>query len=299
MKIGIVADPSGDRLVAIAGDRAVDLYEAAQAVGVRSADSLASFAIWLGAAETGRRAAREALSAAEQGAERGQPVADLRFRPPIVPGAKILCHVINYAHHGPAGVPARPFFFYKPSSALLGAGDPIEAHAEMSKELDFETELAVVIGRSARDVPPERVYDYVAGYTILNDVSHREYQFNKMDPELSARYGMNWTQAKGLDGSCPVGPWVVLTDEMPIPYPRQIRCWVNGELRQQASTDEMVHKVPALVAEVSRGMTLWPGDVIATGTPSGTGLDDGRYLSSGDVVRCEIEGIGTLENPVS
>lgn len=298
MKIGVAGGEGGDRLVAVVEDRAYDLPRAAAAAGVRSAPTLSSLDAFLAAGDEGREAARDALDAAEKAGD-GEPVDGLRFVPPVVAGAKILCHVINFSRHGPAGVPRRPFFFYKPQSALVAPGAPIESHREMSKELDFEAELAVVVGRPARDVAPERAYEHVAGYTIVNDVSHREYQFNKMDPDLSARYGMNWTQAKGLDGSCPVGPWIALTDELPVPYPRQIRCWVNGELRQDASTDEMVHKVPALLAEISRGMTLWPGDVVATGTPAGTGLDDGRYLSSGDVVRCQIDGIGTLENPVA
>lgn len=139
-----------------------------------------------------------------------------------------------------------------------------------------------------------------AGFTILNDVSHREYQFNKLAPDLRQRYGMNWTQGKGLDGSCPIGPWIVLRDELPDPYPLQIRTWVNGELRQDASTSNMVHKIPALVAEITRGMTFYPGDIIATGTPEGTAMNSELtpFLQPGDVVRCEIERIGVLENPV-
>jgi 2-keto-4-pentenoate hydratase/2-oxohepta-3-ene-1,7-dioic acid hydratase in catechol pathway len=111
---------------------------------------------------------------------------------------------------------------------------------------------------------------------------------------------MNWTQGKGLDGSCPIGPWIVLRDELPDPYPLRIRTWVNGDLRQDASTADMVHKIPALVAEITRGMTFSPGDIIATGTPEGTAMDSDAtpFLRPGDVVRCEIEGIGILENPV-
>jgi 2-keto-4-pentenoate hydratase/2-oxohepta-3-ene-1,7-dioic acid hydratase in catechol pathway len=183
---------------------------------------------------------------------------------------------------------------------VIGPGAAIEPHTEMSQELDWETELAVVIGREARNVRAEDAYDYIAGFTILNDVSHRQYQFNKFVPEIRQRYGMNWTQGKGLDASCAIGPWIVLRDELPDPYPLRLRTWVNGALRQDESTDAMVHKIPALLAEITRGMTFLPGDIVATGTPSGTAMDDEStpYLSPGDVVRCEIERIGVLENPV-
>ena len=220
---------------------------------------------------------------------------------PYAPGAKIVCHVVNYrAHATGVGPPSQPYFFTKPSTAVLGSGEPIQPHTHMSKELDWETELALVFGSEARDVPASEAYDVIAGFTILNDVSHREYQFNKLAPDLRQRYGMNWTQGKGLDGSCPIGPWIVLRDELPEPYPLQIRTWVNGELRQDTSTSEMVHKIPALVAEITRGMTFAPGDIVATGTPDGTAMDSEStpYLQPGDVVRCEIEGIGVLENPV-
>lgn len=226
---------------------------------------------------------------------------EMSFAAPYVPGAKIVCHVVNYqAHATGVGPPSQPYFFTKPATAVLDPGAPIEAHSGMSRELDWETELAVVFGREARDVPANDAYDYLAGFTIVNDVSHREYQFNKLAPDLRQRYGMNWTQGKGLDGSCPIGPWIVLRDELPDPYPLRIRTWVNGELRQDSSTAEMVHKIPALVAEITRGMTFLPGDIVATGTPDGTAMDSEAtpYLRPGDVVRCEIEGIGVLENPV-
>ena len=227
--------------------------------------------------------------------------AELAFAAPYVPGAKIVCHVVNYeAHATGVGPPSQPYFFTKPSTAVLDPGAPIQPHTHMSNELDWETELALVFSRDARDVAAEDAYDYLAGFTIVNDVSHREYQFNKLAPDLRRRYGMNWTQGKGLDGSCPIGPWIVLRDELPDPYPLRVRTWVNGELRQDASTASMVHKIPALVAEITRGMTFHAGDIIATGTPEGTAMDsEGTpYLRPGDVVRCEIERIGVLENPV-
>ena len=244
---------------------------------------------------------RAALADAPTRGERLGTINDVRFAAPYAPGAKIVCHVVNYrAHATGVGPPSQPYFFTKPSTAVLGPGEPIQPHSHMSKEVDWETELALVIGREARDVSAGDAYGVIAGFTIVNDVSHREYQFNKRAPDLRQRYGMNWTQGKGLDGSCPIGPWIVLRDELPEPYPLQIRTWVNGELRQDASTSDMVHKIPALVAEITRGMTFYPGDIIATGTPHGTAMDNDAtpYLQPGDIVRCEIERVGVLENPV-
>jgi 2-keto-4-pentenoate hydratase/2-oxohepta-3-ene-1,7-dioic acid hydratase in catechol pathway len=244
---------------------------------------------------------RGALSDRPLPGRRVGDIADVCFAAPYVPGAKIVCHVVNYqAHATGVGPPSQPYFFTKPSSSVLDPGAAIQPHTEMSKQLDWEAELAFVFGSEARDVPVSDAYEFIAGFTILNDVSHREYQFNKLAPDLRQRYGMNWTQGKGLDGSCPIGPWIVLRDELPDPYPLRIRTWVNGELRQDASTADMVHKIPALVAEITRGMTFFPGDIIATGTPEGTAMDSEStpYLRPGDVVRCEIEGIGVLENPV-
>jgi 2-keto-4-pentenoate hydratase/2-oxohepta-3-ene-1,7-dioic acid hydratase in catechol pathway len=198
-------------------------------------------------------------------------------------------------------LPERPYFFLRPPTSVLADGQAIETHAGMSAELDWETELAFVIGCEARDVDPDDAYRYVAGFTILNDVSHREYQFNKAAPKLRERYGLNWYQGKGLDASCPIGPWIALRDELPYPYPLRVRTYVNGELRQDASTDEMVHKVPSLLAEASRGVTLLPGDIVATGSPPGAAMDDDAvpYLKHGDRVRSEIERIGALENEVA
>ena len=139
---------------------------------------------------------------------------------------------------------------------------------------------------------------HVAGYMIVNDVSYRDLQFNEGADDLNRSYGKNWTQGKGMDLSCPMGPHLVLCDEMPEPYPLQLTCRVNGTVRQSANTDEMIYKVPALIEEASKGMTLYPGDVISSGTCAGGGLGDGWYLKPGDVVECEIECLGVLRNSV-
>jgi 2-keto-4-pentenoate hydratase/2-oxohepta-3-ene-1,7-dioic acid hydratase in catechol pathway len=233
-------------------------------------------------------------------ARRSVPLDTVQLLAPFESGAKILAHVVNYAEHGAEAnlkAPEKPFFFYKPGSSVTNPGDPIVAHA-VSKRLDHEVELAVVIGRRAVNVAESDVYDYVAGYTIANDVSFRDLQTNADVPSLTPRYGQNWTQGKGLDGACPLGPVVVLSDEMPRPYPLDITCRVNGEVRQHSNTEHMIFKVPQLIADISRSMTLNPGDLVLTGTCSGGGVGTGKYLVPGDVVECEIEKLGVLRNTV-
>jgi 2-keto-4-pentenoate hydratase/2-oxohepta-3-ene-1,7-dioic acid hydratase in catechol pathway len=164
--------------------------------------------------------------------------------------------------------------------------------------LDHEVELGIVIGKVGRNISARNAPAHVAGYIVVNDVSYRDLQFNEGADDLNGSYGKNWTQGKGMDLSCPMGPHLVLSDEMPEPYPLQLTCRVNGSVRQSANTDNMVYKVPALVEEASKGMTLYPGDVISSGTCAGGGLGHGRYLQPGDVVECEIERLGVLRNTV-
>lgn len=224
----------------------------------------------------------------------------LQLLAPFEQGSKIIAHVVNYLGHDTEAkvkVPAKPFFFQKPGSSVTHPGQPIMTH-QASRKPDHEIEIGILIGKAARNIRPEDALDHVAGFTVLNDVSYRDLQMNEGFPDLNTSYGKNWTQAKGMDASCPMGPVLVLRDEMPEPYPLRKVCRVNGVIRQDANSADMIHKVPALVAEASRGITLWPGDVIATGTPAGSGLGDGLWLKPGDIVECEIEGIGTLSNPV-
>lgn len=228
------------------------------------------------------------------------PLADAALQAPLVTGGKILCHVVNYLEHGAEAnidPPERPFFFSKPSSSVVGPYEPIVSH-RWSSEMDYEVELAAVIGTTGRNIPAERAYEHIAGYLVLNDVSYRDLQFNRAAPRLGDRFGQNWMQGKGLDGSCPLGPWITLVDELPRPYPLRISSWVDDELRQDASTDQQIFGLPALVESISKGMTLNPGDVIATGTPAGSAVADGAYLRVGQTVRCEVERLGELVNEV-
>jgi 2-keto-4-pentenoate hydratase/2-oxohepta-3-ene-1,7-dioic acid hydratase in catechol pathway len=241
-----------------------------------------------------------ARSVIERSRHNRQSLSLCQLLAPYQLGSKILAMVVNYHGHDKEAkvkIPAKPFFFQKPGSCVANPDDPIVKH-RISAKLDHEIEIGVIIGKTGRDISAELAYDYVGGYTIVNDVSYRDLQMNEGLDDLNKSYGKNWTQGKGLDASCPMGPVLVLTDEMAEPYPLAITCKVNNVVRQQANTDEMIFKVPALIAEVSQGMTLYPGDVIATGTCAGGGLADGKFLQAGDVVHCEIEGIGILRNPV-
>lgn len=252
-------------------------------------------------------AGAEARALAEWLVERGDaPVVALeaaRLLAPVEGGVKLLAHVVNYAAHGKEGTtvltpPEQPFFFWKHAHGLVAPGGAVAGHRTSAK-IDYEAELAVVIGRRGRDIPAERAYEFVAGYTVANDISFRDFQTNEACRSLTARYGQNWVQGKALDAACPVGPWLVLADELPLPYPLRLSCRVNGETRQDDSTESMVFKVPALIEAASRGMTLEPGDVILTGTPGGSGIADGRYLQPGDVLETEIERIGVLVNRIA
>lgn len=307
MKVALVAHGEATRLVVVHGEHVIDLALLAGSVGGRTSaadtvlDGVDSLPAFLAGGEELWRRATDLLDAAEAADERfRQPLASVELRAPLVTGAKVLCHVVNYADHGAeAGIdpPERPFFFLKPSSSVVGPYDPIIAHRSAS-EVDYEVEVAAVIGRPGRDIPAGDAYRHIAGYVVLNDISYRDLQFNRDAPGLSRRYGQNWTQGKGLDNSCPLGPWITLADELPSPYPLWIRSWVDGRLRQDANTADQIFKLPELIEAISTGMTLLPGDLIATGTPPGNGLADGAYLRVGQTVRCEVEGLGALVNEV-
>lgn len=225
----------------------------------------------------------------------GMPVDSVRLLAPVPRPGKIVGVGRNYgAHAAEAGLAAqeRPRLFMKVVSSVIGPGDPIPRPAAVTK-LDWEVELAVVVGRAMRDVAPDRALDFVAGYTLLNDVSAREFQFDVSPPQTSF--------AKSMDGFCPMGPCLVTADEIPDPQRLDLRCWVNGTLMQDGNTHDMIFSVADILSHISRYMTLVPGDVIATGTPEGVGAfrKPPVYLRPGDRIRMEIPEIGVLENVVT
>jgi 2-keto-4-pentenoate hydratase/2-oxohepta-3-ene-1,7-dioic acid hydratase in catechol pathway len=209
------------------------------------------------------------------------PLDDVRLLAPVLP-SKVVCLGKNYAAHAAefgGEVPEEPLVFLKPSTSVIGPGDTIPLPS-ISRRVDYEGELAVVIGRLARSVRAEEAFRYILGYTCANDVTLRDLQ--KRDGQ--------WTRAKGFDGSCPIGPWIE-TDLDPNDAPIETR--VNGEVRQSATTAELVFGVATVIEYVTTFMTLLPGDVILTGTPEGVGK-----LEPGDRVEVEVDGVGVLANPV-
>jgi 2,4-didehydro-3-deoxy-L-rhamnonate hydrolase len=221
------------------------------------------------------------------------PLSDVELLSPIEPTAKIICVGLNYVDHAEetgAAPPDEPLIFAKLPNSLIGPGDSIVT-PDLSDEVDFEAELGVVIGRRAQKVRASEARAHIFGYTCVNDVSARDLQIGDGQ----------WTRGKSLDTFCPVGPWVVTADEIPDPQALGIRCLLNGEVVQDSSTRNMIFGVDALVSFISQGITLEPGDLIATGTPAGVGFtrEPARYLNRGDLVTVEIDGVGTLESPVT
>jgi 2-keto-4-pentenoate hydratase/2-oxohepta-3-ene-1,7-dioic acid hydratase in catechol pathway len=210
------------------------------------------------------------------------PLEEITLLPPVVP-SKIVCVGRNYAAHAKehdAEVPEVPLIFLKPPSTIIAHGDTIHLPPQ-SQQVEHEAELAVVIGKTGRWIAPEEAHDHIFGYSIANDVSARDLQFQDGQ----------WTRGKGFDTFCPLGPWIETEFD---PADSVITCHVNDELRQMASTRDMVFSVRQLIAYASSVMTLFPGDLLLTGTPAGV-----NTMVDGDIVEVAIEGIGSLRNPVA
>jgi len=220
------------------------------------------------------------------------PISEVSFLAPIAHPPKIICLGLNYLDHAAETgktVPKEPIIFMKPHTAIIGPDEKI-IKPKFVRELDYEGELAIVMGKKAKDVPVSETKNYVFGYTVFNDVSAREIQFGDKQ----------WTRGKSFDTFAPTGPWITTETQLPDTENLSIHTWVNGELRQNSSTRNMAFNVSQIIHHLSRVMTLEPGDIIATGTPAGVGfaMKPPKFLKNGDVVRIEIEGVGVLENPV-
>ena len=221
------------------------------------------------------------------------PISQVRLAAPLNNPSKIICVGLNYYDHcreTDTEVPKHPVTFVKYPSAIIGPEENITWPAHVSSQVDYEAELALVIKRQARNVSPEEAYDYIAGYTIVNDISARDIQF--ADGQ--------WVRAKSFDTFCPLGPYLVTPDEVGDPHQLAIRCRLSGQLLQDSNTSELIFNIPELIAFISQTCTLLPGDVISTGTPHGTGAfrKPPIYLKPGDVVEVEIDKLGILRNPV-
>ena len=257
-------------------------------------------------AEVARRGALPLVEAASRGEPLPAPasssfaLADVRLEAPLpLPRRNLWCVGRNYHAHAQelagsvfknnaADTMEWPIVFSKVPECVVGPADTVQLPAAaISQQIDYEAELAVVIGMGGKNISREAAMSHVYGYTIVNDVTARDVQMRHQQ----------WDMGKSFDTFCPMGPWLVSADEMDGRETR-VRCWVNGELRQDAPTANMIFDIPTLIETVSRGITLYPGDVIATGTPAGVGMGfkPPRYLREGDTVRIEIDGIGSIEN---
>ncbi len=221
------------------------------------------------------------------------PFKSARLRAPIPRPSKITCVGLNYADHArEQGIepPDRPIFFLKSVNTISGPGDPIRLPPN-STQVDYEAEFAVVIGKGGARIPEEKAYDYVAGYTILNDVSARDMQFGDKQ----------WYRGKSCDTFAPTGPWIVTSDEISDPHNLRISLTLNGETMQDSNTHNLIFKVPYLVSYLSQSVTWEAGDLISTGTPPGVGVfrKPQVFLQPGDTVTVEVDRIGALTNPVA
>ncbi|MFD7447683.1 fumarylacetoacetate hydrolase family protein [Kitasatospora sp. NPDC059827] len=282
------------------GDRVVDLTALATAAGAElPPDLLGLIRAGEPALATARALTARALTpgALTAGAPATRPLAEVTLCAPLRPG-KIVGVGLNYVEHVAEShrtldtereLPDRPVLFGKPTTAVTGPGGPILHNADLTKQLDWECELAVVIGEPAFRVSEADAWRHVFGYSIVNDISARD-----------QRRSGQWFFSKGQDSYAPFGPVVVTADEIPDPQRLDLSLRVNGELRQDSNTRHMLFGIARLIADISAGMTLEPGDVISTGSPSGVGagMVPPQFLQPGDLVEATIERIGTLANPV-
>ncbi len=281
------------------------VYNGTRQVGQVSEDGqqVTPFAL---STEQARRGALPLIEAAVEGrplpAFAGAPLAlaSVQLQAPLpLPRRNLWCVGRNYHAHAKelsasvfkdsnADTKAWPIVFTKVPECVVGPFDDVQLPgAAVSEQIDYEAELAVVIGQGGKNITQAQAMQHVYGYTVVNDVTARDVQMRHQQ----------WDMGKSFDTFCPMGPWIVTADALDGRQTR-VRCWVNGELRQDGPTQNMIFDIPTLIETISRGITLYPGDIIATGTPAGVGmgLNPPRYIAKGDVIRIEIDGLGQIEN---
>ena len=255
-------------------------------------------------------ALRAAVAKAAHNAK-GMPLRQTRLRAPVLWPSAIYCAGANYSDHAaemakranrppepdPKSLGLKPWHFIKASRSVADPGATVSA-SHYTQKLDWEVELAAVIGKPAKNVPVEKALDYVAGYTAANDLSARDLSRRPHIADTSA-FKSDWIGQKSFDGSCPLGPWIVPAQDIRDPQNLAIKLWVNDVIKQDSNTSLMIYSVAEQIAHLSTGMTLHPGDVILTGTPAGVGSARNEYLQPGDVVTIEIERIGKLTNTLA
>ncbi len=257
--------------------------------------------------EAARAVLDKAVEDVKVGKIKGIPVEKVKLLVPVLPSA-IFCAGANYVDHvqemaaalkinpdpDPRSMGLKPWHFIKASRSVVETQStvPLPAYSRM---VDWEAELTAVIGRRAKDVPVDKALDYVAGYTVANDLSARDFTARPQVPDTSP-FKYDWVSQKSFDGSCPIGPWIVPARQIGDPQNLGIRLWVNDVLKQDSHTSRMIFSVAEQIAHLSTRMTLYPGDLILTGTPAGVGMARREFLKAGDVIRVWIERIGTLTN---
>jgi 2-keto-4-pentenoate hydratase/2-oxohepta-3-ene-1,7-dioic acid hydratase in catechol pathway len=287
------------RIGALLGDdRVLDVGEAARHARQRLPFDAGDMLSLIASGRSGLAALRRLARGA---AAKGLSLDSVRVLAPIPrPRKNVFCVGWNYLEHFEEGakarphvqeMPAHPAFFTKAPTAVNGPFDPIPLHAAVTEKLDWEVELGVVIGRGGRDIAEADALKHVYGYTVVNDVSAREVQ---------RRHGQQWFKGKSLDGTCPMGPWIVTADEVPDAQALRVTCRLNGVVKQDSNTRHMYFRIPRIIAELSAGLTLEAGDVISTGTPAGVGhaRTPPEFMRAGDVLETEVEGIGALRNRI-
>lgn len=301
MRLATYLDNENELIGVVLDDHVVALDPQLNGLSLPAGNWSASMLDFINAGEAALQAAAVVANAGTDGvaAAAVRPLADIELLAPVPrPVRNIVCVGRNYHEHvdegdrvwtNAPGVSEECIFFTKATTTINHPGKPISGWG-LTEEFDYEVELAIIIGKRGRDISREEAEDYIFGYTISNDVTARDLQQSHRQ----------WFKGKSLDGSCPVGPWLVTPDALPSPLHIDMRMYVNGELRQDLNTRDMIWDIPAIISSLSAGMTLEPGDIIATGTGAGCGFgfEPPRFLKPGDVVRAEIDGIGSLENPV-
>lgn len=304
-KLATYKSSEGPRAGLIIGD---EVFDAAKLTGK------AEYATVMGILEhwrTAEGALKQAAAAAAKSRIKRLPLAKTKLLAPLSTPPTIFCAGANYADHAAAmarkqGMPEpadphklglKPWHFIKAARTITDPGATVKA-ADYAKQLDWEIELAAVIGRPAKDVPIEKALSYVAGYTIANDLSARD-RGRRPGVEETSFFKMDWTKHKSFDGSCPLGPWIVPASDIADPQKLGLKTWVNGALKQDSNTAKMLFSTAEQIAQLSINMTLQPGDLILTGTPSGTGAELGEFLEAGDTVKLWIDGIGELSNKIA
>jgi 2-keto-4-pentenoate hydratase/2-oxohepta-3-ene-1,7-dioic acid hydratase in catechol pathway len=301
MRLATFRDEAGTRVgvVLAGGHQLVDLARAAQLAGEEPPLALRDMLALIEGGPAQLQRVRALVAAPPEASV--VPLHAVELLAPIPrPRANIFCLGRNYAEHAAESQRASgdsiarysyPNVFTKAVTTVTGPEADIPYDTRASTQLDWEVELAVVMGSGGRHIPKEQALTHVFGYTVLNDVSARDLQHMP---------GLQWFQGKSLDGSCPMGPWIVTADEIPDPQRLTLRLRINGELKQEDTTAHMLFDVPTIIATLSRVLTLEPGNVIATGTPAGVGFarTPPEFLRPGDLMESEIEGIGTMRNRV-